>query len=51
VEKNLPLYLQEIIFTDKALSSQIVKWEKAGLVKKIAPRIYSGKIGDAPAAL
>jgi hypothetical protein len=51
MEKNLPLYLQEIIFTDKALSSQIVKWEKEGLVKKIAPRIYSGKIEDAPAAL
>ena len=51
MEKNLPLHLQEIIFTDKALSSQIVKWEKAGLVKKIGPRIYSGKLGDTPEVL
>jgi len=51
MEKNLPPHLQEIIFTDKALSPQIVKWEKAGLVKKIAPRIYSGKLEDTAEAL
>lgn len=51
MEKNVPLHLQEIIFTNKVLSRQITKWEKEGLVKKIAPRIYSGKIGDAPELL
>src|SRR5579872_2905169 len=51
MEKHIPLHLQEIIFTDKALSRQIVKWEKAGLIKKIAPRIYSGKVSDTPEAL
>jgi hypothetical protein len=51
MERNIPLHLQEIIFTNRALSRQITKWEKAGLVKKIAPRVYSGKIGDTPEAL
>ena len=37
MEKDIPLHLQEVIFTDKSLSRQIAKWEQKGLVKKIAP--------------
>jgi len=51
MEKDIPLHLQEIIFTDKRLSRQISKWEKEGLIKKIAPRIYSGKMEGAPEVL
>ena len=51
MEKDIPLHLQEIIFTDKAISRQIVKWEKQGQIKKIAPRIYSGKLDISPETL
>lgn len=43
--------MQEIIFADKALSRQISKWEKEGLVKKIAPKILTGKIDEAAEVL
>ena len=42
MEKDIPLHLQEIIFTDKELSRQIAKWERQGLIKKVAPRLYTG---------
>jgi len=51
MEKSIPLHLQEIIFTDKNLSRQIGKWEKEGLIKKIAPLIYTGKIHETPEML
>lgn len=51
MEKDIPLHLQEIIFTDKTLSRQIAKWEKEGLIKKIAPRLYSGKMDASPESL
>jgi Fic family protein len=51
MEKDIPLHLQEVIFPDKSLSRQIAKWEKQGLVKKIAPLIYTGKIQDTSEAL
>ncbi len=51
MEKDIPLHLQEIIFTDKTLSRQIAKWEKEGLIKKIAPRLYSGKMDASPETL
>ncbi|MFD2101294.1 Fic family protein [Flagellimonas iocasae] len=43
MEKNIPIHLQEIIFSssDKALSKQISKLEKEGIIRKIAPRIYT----------
>ena len=44
MEKNIPLHLQEIIFTDTTVSKQITRWERAGLIKKIGPRIYTGKL-------
>lgn len=51
MEKNVPLHLQEIIFANKTISRQISNWEKEGLVKKIAPRIYTGKVEAAPEEL
>lgn len=46
MEKDIPLHLQEVIFTDKSLSRQITQWEQQGLIKKIAPLIYTGKINE-----
>src|ERR1035437_2380463 len=48
MEKNIPIYLQEIIFasSDSNLSAQISKLVKEGKIKKIAPRLYTGKIND-----
>jgi hypothetical protein len=51
MEKDIPLHLQEIIFTDKELSRQIAKWERQGLIKKIAPRLYTGKLDLPPETL
>ena len=51
MEKEIPLHLQEVIFAEKTLSRQIAKWEAQGLIKKIAPRIYTGKIQETPEAL
>ena len=48
MEKNIPLHLQEVIFTDKTISRQISGWAEQGLIKKISPRIYSGKLQDSP---
>ncbi len=48
MEKNLPIHLQELIFgsSDPEVSRQITSLEKQGKIKKIAPRIYSGKLQD-----
>jgi hypothetical protein len=48
MEKNLPIHLQEIIFSssDKKLSKQISKLEKEGKLRKIAPRIYSSNLTE-----
>ncbi len=51
MEKNIPLHLQEVIFADKTISRQVSTWVKKGLIKKIAPRIYSGKLRDSPEAI
>ncbi len=50
MEKNLPIHVQEIIFSssDKSLSKQISKLEKNGEIKKIAPRIYTSNFADEP---
>lgn len=50
MEKNLPIHVQEIIFSssDKSLSKQISKLEKNGEIKKIAPRIYTSNFIDEP---
>lgn len=51
MEKNTPLRLQEIIFTNTELSRTIKKLEKDGQIKKIAPRIFSGKLDSTPETL
>ena len=51
MEKSIPLHLQEVIFTDKTISRKIKIWETQGLIKKIAPHIYSGKLQDSPEAI
>ncbi|MBW6484511.1 MAG: hypothetical protein K0B10_15835 [Vicingaceae bacterium] len=45
MEKNLPIHLQEIIFSssDKSLSKQISKLEKTGQIRKIAPSALTCK--------
>lgn len=50
MEKNLPIHIQEIIFSssNKSLSKQISKLEKNGGIKKIAPRIYTSNFTDEP---
>jgi len=53
VEKNTPLHLQEIIYgsPDSATSRRISKWEDEGIVRKIAPRVYTSNLEDTPAAI
>lgn len=43
MENNVPIHLQEIIFTssDTAISRQLLKLAETGQIKKIAPRIYT----------
>jgi fido (protein-threonine AMPylation protein) len=53
MENNLPLHLQDIIFgsADKSVSRRISLAEKAGEIKKIAPRLYTGKLDKTPEEL
>ena len=50
MENILPIHLQEVVFSssDKNLSKQISKLEKAGEIRKIAPRIYTSNFIDEP---
>lgn len=50
MENILPIHLQEVIFSssDPTLSKQVSKLEKAGKLRKIAPRIYSPNFIDSP---
>lgn len=50
MEKAIPLHLQDLIFSSStpALSAEISKLEKEGKIKKIAPRIYTGRIDEEP---
>jgi ribosomal protein L24 len=53
IEKNLQSTIDEILFgsSDKALSQQISRLEKAGKIKKIAPRIYTSNLTEQPEVL
>ena len=53
MENILPIHLQEIIFSssDKLVSKQLSKLEKAGKIRKIAARIYSPNFTDSPETL
>ncbi|MEI8054186.1 MAG: Fic family protein [Bacteroidota bacterium] len=49
MENNLPLHLQEVIFSsqDPKISIQISKLLKSGAIRKIAPRVYSPNLEEA----
>lgn len=53
IEKNLQSSIDEILFgsSDKTLSQQISRLEKAGKIKKIAPRIYTSNLNEQPEVL
>ncbi|WP_373516307.1 Fic family protein [Pricia sp.] len=53
MEKNTPLHLQEIIYgsPDPVTSRRISKWEGEGIVRKIAPRIYTSNLEETRAAI
>ncbi|MHA7862692.1 Fic family protein [Flagellimonas marinaquae] len=50
MKKNTPSHFQEIIYSssDPVASRRISKWEKEGMVRKIAPRIYTSNLEDTP---
>jgi hypothetical protein len=48
MEKNLPIHLQEVIYSskDSQTSKQITKLLSAGVIRKIAPRVYSSNLEE-----
>ncbi len=50
MENILPIHLQEVIFSSSLsqISKQISKLEKAGKLRKIAPRVYSPNFTESP---
>ncbi len=50
MENNSPIHLQEVIFgsSDSSISKKISKLEKEGIIRKIAPRLYSSNLHDSP---
>ncbi len=50
MEKILPIHLQEVVFSssDSQVSKQISSLEKAGKLRKIAPRIYTPNFSESP---
>jgi hypothetical protein len=48
MEKNRPIQLQEVIFSsrDSKTSKQITKLLSAGVIRKIAPRVYSSNLDE-----
>ena len=48
MEKNRPIHLQEIICSspDAKISKQITKLLSAGVIRKIAPRVYSSNLDE-----
>ncbi|MFN5647759.1 MAG: hypothetical protein ACK458_09615, partial [Sphingobacteriales bacterium] len=53
MEKNSPIHLQEVVFgsSDPVISRQIAKLLKQGKIKKIAPRVYTGRLQDEPSVI
>ncbi|WP_207424181.1 Fic family protein [Desertivirga brevis] len=53
MDKNVPLHLQEIIFSSSLpeVSREINALAKAGSLKKIAPRIFTSNLAEDPAAI
>jgi len=50
MENILPIHLQEVVFSSSypQVSKQVSKLEKAGKLRKIAPRIYTPNFTDSP---
>ena len=48
MENNLPIHLQEVLFgsSDKLESQRIKSLEKKGVIKKIAPRLYTSNLQE-----
>lgn len=48
MEKNRPIHLQEVICSsrDAKISKQITKLVSAGVIRKIAPRVYSSNLDE-----
>jgi prophage maintenance system killer protein len=48
MEKNSPLHLQEVLFgsQDPKISNQLSKLLKAGMIRKIAPRLYTSNLTE-----
>src|SRR2546428_5876258 len=53
MDKNIPLHLQEIIFSssDPETSRAINALTRSGQLKKIAPRIYTPNLNEDPAEI
>jgi len=53
IEKNLQPSVDEIVFgsSDHALSYKIRSYEKAGIIKKIAPKLYTSNLNEQPEVL
>ncbi|QGN22517.1 Fic family protein [Elizabethkingia anophelis] len=53
MDKDIPLHLQEVIFSSSnpEISRTIGKLEKAGKLKKIAPRVYTPNMEEDPAEI
>lgn len=53
MDKDTPLHLQEVIFSSSnpEISRTIGKLEKSGKLKKIAPRVYTPNLDEAPAEI
>ena len=50
MENKIPIHLQEVLFgsSDPVISKAISKLEKDGQIRKLAPRLYTGNLEDAP---
>ena len=50
MENIFPVQLQEVIYgsSSPAVSKQVSRWEKEGIIKKIAPRLYTANLTEAP---
>ena len=50
MEKNLPVQLREIIYgsSNTTISKQISRLEKEGIIRKIAPRLYTANLDESP---
>src|SRR3546814_2439018 len=53
MDKDIPLHLHEVIFSSSnpEISRTIGKLEKAGKLKKIAPRVYTPNLEEDPAEI